>query len=168
MPTITIPVFAGEVPRSEPRALDIPQAREAVNCDLARGSLRPLRGPLRVATASSPGTIFKHDTDGWLMWANAVNVIKSAVIDVIGDTPLGHLLITGDRGYPTQRFTGGQTYRLGIPRPDTTPIIKVMVGAGIGPVTVFGFGAADGGDMPTKDTKDGLAPVVGQGIGVTP
>lgn len=167
MPTLLIPGFGGEVPRIEPRTLEAHQSARAVNCDLRRGSLRPLRGVRRVAEVSaSARTIFKHDIDGWLVWDKDVSVVKSAVIDVIGETPLGHLLITGDRDYPTQRFAGGETYRLGIPRPETAPTVTVKAGAGIGDVSVHGFIAGSGGDMPTKDSQ--LAPVEGQGVAVAP
>ena len=167
MPTLLIPGFGGEVPRIEPRTLEEHQSARAVNCDLRRGSLRPLRGVRRVAEVSaSARTIFKHDIDGWLAWDKDVSVVKSAVIDVIGETPLGHLLITGDRDYPTQRFAGGETYRLGIPRPETAPTVTVKAGAGIGDVSVHGFIAGSGGDMPTKDSQ--LAPVEGQGVAVAP
>ena len=167
MPTLLIPGFGGEVPRIEPRTLEAHQSARAVNCDLRRGSLRPLRGVRRVAEVSaSARTIFKHDIDGWLVWDKDVSVVKSAVIDVIGETPLGHLLITGDRDYPTQQFAGGETYRLGIPRPETAPTVTVTAGAGIGDVSVHGFSAGSGGDMPTKDSQ--LAPVEGQGVAVAP
>lgn len=167
MPTLLIPGFGGEVPRIEPRTLEAHQSARAVNCDLRRGSLRPLRGVRRVAEVSaSARTIFKHDIDGWLAWDKDVSVVKSAIIDVIGETPLGHLLITGDRDYPTQRFAGGETYRLGIPRPETAPTVTVKAGAGIGDVSVHGFIAGSGGDMPTKDSQ--LAPVEGQGVAVAP
>lgn len=167
MPTLLIPGFGGEVPRIEPRTLEAHQSARAVNCDLRRGSLRPLRGVRRVAEVSaSARTIFKHDIDGWLAWDKDVSVVKSAVIDVIGETPLGHLLITGDRDYPTQRFAGGETYRLGIPRPEAAPTVTVKAGAGIGDVSVHGFIAGSGGDMPTKDSQ--LAPVEGQGVAVAP
>ena len=167
MPTVLMPGFGGEVPHVEPRTLEAHQAAFALNCDLRRGSLRPLRGVRRVAEVSaSARTIFKHDIDGWLVWDKDVSVVKSAVIDVIGEAPLGHLLITGDREYPTQRFAGGETYRLGIPRPETAPTVTVKAGAGIGDVSVHGFIAGSGGDMPTKDSQ--LAPVEGQGVAVAP
>lgn len=167
MPTLLIPGFGGEVPRVEPRTLDAYQSVRAINCDLRRGSLRPLRGVRRVAgVTASARTIFKHDIDGWLAWDKDVSVAKSAVIDVIGETPLGHVLITGDRDYPTQRFAGGETYRLGIPRPETAPAVKVKAGAGIGDVSVHGFIAEAGSDMPTRDSE--LSPVEGQGVAVSP
>ncbi len=149
MPTILIPGFGGEVPRTEPRMLEAQRAIRALNCDLRRGSLRPLRGVRRVTGVSAAArTIFKHDVDGWLSWDRDVSVVKSAVIDVIGETPLGHVLITGDRDYPTQRFAGGATWRLGIPRPGDAPRVTVKSGAGIGAVSVHGFIAEGGHDNP--------------------
>uniref|UniRef100_UPI00280AB37B hypothetical protein n=1 Tax=uncultured Bilophila sp. TaxID=529385 RepID=UPI00280AB37B len=46
------------------------------------------------------------------------------------------------------------------------PPVTVKAGAGIGDVTVHGFIAEAGGDMPTKDSQ--LAPVEGQGVAVAP
>lgn len=169
MPTIVIPGFSGEVPRAEPRLLEAHQAARAVNGDLRRGSLRPLRGVRRVGGVSaSARTIFRHDADGWLAWDRDVSVVKSAVIDVIGERPLGHLLITGDRDYPTQRFAGGATYRLGIPRPGTAPAVSVKVGAGTGTVAVHGFAASGGGDMPSA-AGEGLSPLEAEsGLSLAP
>ncbi|MBO4300905.1 MAG: hypothetical protein J5861_04805, partial [Desulfovibrio sp.] len=100
MPTIIIPTFGGEVPRTTPRLLDQTQAQVAVNCDLQRGCIEPLKTTAKVASLSGVcRTIFKHDVDGWLSWSGRVNVVKSAVIDIDGEAPLGHLLMTGDRSY---------------------------------------------------------------------
>lgn len=161
MPTITIPLFAGETPRVEPRLLETQQASTAINCSLNRGSLRPLRGLKEVsALINGAKTLFKHDTDGWLSWTRDVNVVKSAVVDVIGETPLGHLYLTGDRAYPTQRLAGGETCRLGIPRPESAPTVTVDANAALsGALTVRGFGAATEAGVPMRYGNEGLAEV---------
>lgn len=131
MPTIIIPTFAGEVPRTTPRLLENTQAALAVNCDLRRGALEALKRPeKRHDLENTALTIFKHPQDGWLAWPNTVNVVKSAVIDVESDKPLGHLFLTGARAYPTQYLAGGEEYRLGIPRPGKAPDVTVNNPAG--------------------------------------
>ena len=163
MATIIIPTFGGEVPRTTPRLLEQTQAQAAVNCDLSRGALEPLRGPAKVADlAASARTIFKHDTDGWLSWPGVVNVVKSAVSDIAGDAPLGHLLISGDRPYPTQRLAGGSVYRLGLPRPTRAPRVRIGGEAVLKTVRVYGFGADDSSGLPPRyGHEDGLPPLEG-------
>lgn len=131
MPTIIIPTFGGEVPRTTPRLLETTQAALAVNCDLRRGALEALKRPEKRHDLESPAlTIFKHPQDGWLAWEKRLSIVKSAVIDVDGDKPLGHLFITGERSYPTQYLAGGEEYRLGIPRPEKAPAVTVDNPAG--------------------------------------
>lgn len=151
MPAIVIPTFGGEVPRTTPRLLENTQASRAVNCQLQRGALEAMRGPLKVHDLDKPaGTIFKHNVDGWLSWPGVVNVVKSAVVDVVGDAPLGHLFITGDRPYPTQYFAGGDVYRLGIPRPDTAPTVTIQKGAALRTVKAYAFGADSEAEIPPR------------------
>ena len=161
MATIVINTFGGEIPRTAPRLLETTQAQAAVNCDLSRGALEPLRGPAKVADlAASARTIFKHDVDGWLSWPGIVNVVKSAVLDIDGDAPLGHLFITGDREYPTQYLAGGSVYRLGIPRPTKAPLVHIGGEAAIKTVRVYGFGADDSSGLPPRyGYEDGLPPL---------
>lgn len=108
MPTITVAAFAGAIPRISSRLLESQNARDCVNCDLDSGALRALHGPEKVLALPDPaGTIFKHDTDGWLHWPGEVSVVKSAVLDTDGEKPLGQLLVTGDRAYPTMYLAEG-------------------------------------------------------------
>lgn len=118
MASITIPTFGGEVPRTMPRLLEITQASMAVNCQLQRGSLEPLAGPKKVADLErSSQTIFKHATDGWLSWPGTVDVVKSSVTDIAGETPLGHLFITGDRLTPRNIWPGAAFIAWACPDP---------------------------------------------------
>ena len=105
MGSIIIPTFGGEVPRTTARLLGDTQAAKAVNCQLQRGALEPLLGPLQIASLpSSASTIFKHPTDGWLSWSKSVDVVKSAVLDIAGETPLGapplRRILQADLGRP--------------------------------------------------------------------
>lgn len=130
MPTITVAAFAGAIPRISSRLLESQNARDCVNCDLDSGALRALAGPNKVLALPDPaGTIFKHDTDGWLHWPGEVSVVKSAVLDADGEKPLGQLLVTGDRAYPTMYLAGGDVYRLGIPRPAAALTLAAAAGA---------------------------------------
>lgn len=127
MATIVIQNFCGETPLVTPRLLESNQATLAVNCDLERGHLAALAGPAKVAELAGPArTIFRHKQDGWLAWDKAVNVVESAIPDAAGDPPLGQLFITGDRPYPTQYLAGGRVCRLGLPRPEKAPTVKVI------------------------------------------
>lgn len=130
MPTITVAAFAGAIPRISSQLLESQNARDCVNCDLDSGALRALHGPEKVLALPDPaGTIFKHDTDGWLHWPGEVSVVKSAVLDADGEKPLGQLLVTGDRAYPTMYLAGGDVYRLGIPRPAAALTLAAAAGA---------------------------------------
>lgn len=130
MPTITVAAFAGAIPRISSRLLESQNARDCVNCDLDSGALRALRGPAKVLALPDPaGTIFRHEVDGWLHWSGEVSVVKSAVLDAEGEKPLGQLLITGDRAYPTMFLAGGDVYRLGIPRPAAALTLEAAAGA---------------------------------------
>lgn len=169
MPTIIIPTFGGEVPRTAPRLLENTQASVAVNCQLQRGALEPLRGPASAQVLEAPArTVFKHDVDGWLAWDKEVSVVKSAVTDVQGDTPLGHLFITGDRDYPTQYLAGGQVYRLGIPRPSAAPVVTVDEAAALNTTEVFGWGGQNAADVPPRYGVDHLPEIQEDGIVLTP
>ena len=130
MPTITVSAFAGSIPRTSKRLVEIQNASDCVNCDLSSGSLRALKAPGKVKDLDKPAlTIFKHDIDGWLTWDKDVNVVKSAVIDAEGEKPLGQLLVTGDRPYPTMYLSGGEVYRLGIPRPENALTVTTKTDA---------------------------------------
>lgn len=168
MPTITIPTFGGEVPRTAPRLLETTQASVAVNCQLQRGSLEPLAGPKKVVNlAQASQTIFKHATDGWLSWPGAVDVVKSSVMDIEGETPLGHLFITGDRPYPTQYLAGGGIHRLGLPRPGAAPLAAVAKGAAAKTVACYAWGADTDAQIPPRyGYEDTLAAIQEDNVSV--
>lgn len=169
MPTIVIPTFGGEAPRTAPRLLENTQATEAVNCRLQRGALEALAGPDKAHALSSPArTVFRHDVDGWLAWNKEVSVVKSAVTDIQGETPLGHLLITGDRDYPTQYLAGGRVHRLGIPRPAAAPVVTVDKTAALNTTEVFGWGGEDASDVPPRYGVDHLPEIQEDGITLSP
>lgn len=144
MPVIVVPSFAGEIPKTSPRLLEANIATKAINCNLERGQLEPLKGPAFIERLYSPAcTIFKHEQDGWLSWSGNVNVVKSAVLDIDGEKPLGQLFITGDKAYPTQYLAGGATCRLGLPRPENAPEIKGAPAAVYGTVACYAWGTDD-------------------------
>ena len=169
MSTLGVSVFAGEMPRVEKRLLDTQNAALAVNCRLERGSLRAMRGPVRVKElGEAPGTIFKHDADGWLTWPGGVNVVKSAVLDADGEKPLGQLLMTGEREYPTMYLAGGEVYRLGIPRPASAPALNVSSTAALDVVSVEGWAASDAGGVPGRYGFEGVEIEPLEGVTVEP
>ncbi|MFI3270819.1 MAG: hypothetical protein R3Y11_01775 [Pseudomonadota bacterium] len=126
MPSLVVSQFAGCVPIVGPRLLESYQASYAENCNIERGTLQAMRKPLLVESLDNKAlAIFKHDSDGWLSFGTNVNVVKSAVIDIDGTQPLGQLIITGG-DYPVQYLAGGDTYRLGIPRPTSAPMLAIV------------------------------------------
>lgn len=138
-----------------------------VNCCLDRGSLRPLRGAAFMEPLDAPAVaIFKHDIDGWFAWEGEVSAVKSAVADVDGEKPLGHVLVTGERGYPTQRLSGGEIHRLGIPRPSVAPVANVAKEAALA-TSVFGFCARTHAELPLRYGSEG-ALVEERNVEVTP
>lgn len=169
MSAIVVSVFAGEKPRIADRLLDTQNAVMAVNCTLERGSLQAMRGPVKAQNLDTvPGTIFKHDADGWLFWPDKVEVVKSAVLDVDGEKPLGQLLMTGEREYPTMYLTGGEVYRLGIPRPSSAPALNVSSTAALDEVTVEGWAAFDASGVPGRYGSDGVEIEPMEGVTVEP
>ena len=167
MPTLAVTSFLGEMPRMEPRMLESGYAVADVNCCLDRGSLRPLRGAAFMEPLDAPAVaIFKHDIDGWFAWEGEVSAVKSAVADVDGEKPLGHVLVTGERGYPTQRLSGGEIHRLGIPRPSVAPVANVAKEAALA-TSVFGFCARTHAELPLRYGSEG-ALVEERNVEVTP
>lgn len=165
MTCFTVGVFAGELPITDSRLLDSRQATEAVNCELVSGALRAMRGPGLVKnTASAARTLFKHDVDDWLTWDRCVSVVKSAVVDADGEKPLGQLLITGDREYPTMYLAGGEVYRLGIPRPAARPEVRVMSEAALGDVEAMAFAVGSLDSAPARYGYEGASIQTAEGI----
>lgn len=168
MPTVTVAAFAGAIPRTAPRLLENQNASDCVNCSMESGALRALRGPEKVHDLPrSAATIFKHDTDGWLHWAGNANVVKSAVLDAGEEKPLGQLLVTGDREYPTMRLAGGAIYRLGIPRPEVAPHVKVKAEAALEDVDAWAFAVSGIEDAPARYGHEGTAIRAAEGTRLT-
>lgn len=162
MPTLAVTVFAGEVPRIAPRLLESQQAAQAVNCDVTQGLLRPLRSPGMVQALPAPAqTIFKHAVDGWLSWPDRVDVVKSAIFDADGERPLGQLLMTGARDYPTMYLAGGEVFRLGIPRPDAVLAATTATGAALRNVEAVAFASDDLESAPGRENFAG-AEILGE------
>lgn len=181
MPTLAVSVFAGEIPRIAPRLLETQQATLAVNCDLARGLLQPLRAPGAIQSLSSPAkTIFRHTVDGWLSWSQKVDVVKSAIFDADGERPLGQLLMTGARDYPIMYLAGGAVYRLGIPRPAAAPTAATASGAALRNVEAVAFAANSVESAPGRAEFEGspiltendvtmtISAVLVAGVGIAP
>ncbi|MCD7985086.1 MAG: hypothetical protein LUG19_12680 [Desulfovibrio sp.] len=157
MVTITIPAFAGAMPKVSPRLLETQNAKECVNCDLGSGALRSLRAPAHEqALKFTAATLFRHDADGWMAWEKAVNVVKSAVLDADGEKPLGQLLITGDREYPTMYLAGGEVYRLGIPRPAEALKVNAVADAMLLATEGRAWSATDVSAAPVRYGQEGL------------
>lgn len=130
-------LFRGEIPSAAPELLPPEHAALAQNCDLARGTLAPLAG-LGAATplphAGDVRRIFLLEGD-WLAWTAPVSVVRAFAEDsagrifIFGDGPAqltDHALATTGAGaaYPNG------TLRLGIPAPQTAPVLELEGEAG--------------------------------------
>lgn len=166
MASIVLPTFAGEIPRTTPRLLEQTQAAIAVNCDLSRGALEPLRGPALEQPLNQPAqAIFKHDVDGWLTWDTDVTVLKSAVLDAHDEQRLGHAFLCSALARPSQYLAGGGTYPLGIPRPGTAPTVSVETQtAAKGAIRVYGLGGIEGSEVLARYGVTHVPNVHGDGI----
>ena len=127
MPVISVKAFNGVSPKTPPRQLQDTQAEVAKNCDVFRGTLRPMKGlGDSVTTVSgSSQTIYKFGQDstdesaGWLYWANDVDVARG---QIAGDTE-EWTYYTGD-GAPKAIRAGstGSPIPMGMPAPSTALI----------------------------------------------
>lgn len=91
MAVISVKAFNGISPKTPARQLQETQAQVASNCDVFRGTLRPMKD-LGSSVATIPGgsqTIYKFGQDstdesaGWLYWSSDVDVARG---QIAGDT----------------------------------------------------------------------------------
>ena len=95
MSPITISTFSGEVPKVSPRLLGETNASVAINCDIERGMIEPMKGPLlvqelglRALTFVKSSLIYNtetHEYDDWVTWKEDVSVCRSAIVDVVAN-----------------------------------------------------------------------------------
>lgn len=132
MTAISTRAFNGISPKTPPRYLADQQAQIADNCDVFRGSLRPMKGlGDTVATVvGSAQTIYKFGQDndnpaaGWLSWGSDVDVCRS---QIAGDSE-EWTFYTGD-GYPKAIRAGytNSPIPLGLPAPSAN--LSLALGA---------------------------------------
>lgn len=164
-------LFRGLVPRLNPRLLDHHQAQVASNLRLSRGSFRPWRSPLLVATLERDGplkTLYRFE-DEWLAWRDVVHVARGPV----DNTERKYLYWTGDtmqdqagRGADSLKpqitddtIALGEadvlpiaSYNLGVPRPSTAVTVAEIADTVSG--TVTDAGGEDNGLGPFSDVTD--------------
>lgn len=124
MANISVKGFNGVSPKTPPRQLQETQAQVSENCDVFRGTLRPMKGlGTSVATVSGAyQTIYKFGQDsinesaGWLGWAGDVDVARG---QIAGDTE-EWTYYTGD-GAPKAIRAGftNSPIPMGMPGPST-------------------------------------------------
>lgn len=125
MPVISVQAFNGISPKTPTRQLQDTQAQVAKNCDVFRGTLRPMKG-LGDSVATVPGgsqTIYKFGQDstnesaGWLYWSSDVDVARG---QIAGDTE-EWTYYTGD-GAPKAIRAGATSspIPMGMPGPATS------------------------------------------------
>lgn len=133
--------FLGMKPRMSTKLLAPNQAQLAVNTDIRSGELRPLKANSSVAATFVVGTkqtIHLFANQYWFGWTDIVKVARGPVA---GDT-YERTYWTGDSadggkpkmGYSTYSVTGAPYptayYRLGIPRPSSSPSLALGSGGG--------------------------------------
>lgn len=137
MTILYVPVFHGIAPRLAPRKLSTAQSQIARDCDLFSEELRPLRDSIEVNTPTKVGTKNSIYLLGslWLHWLTDVDVARSPLfiendlrVHYTGDmnpkSTDDTLAAASGTDYPTD------SYRLGIPRPDTAPTVSHTGGTG--------------------------------------
>lgn len=151
MTSIAITSFKGELPALTPRLLQPTNAQVARNVNLRKGSLRAESAPLPVTGITgviNPSSIYRYPFGNngagfWFAWGNGlqVNVAKSPLakdswsrVYWTGDSfpkmaPIG-VATQGDGPYPSG------FYRLGIPAPESAPIVAEDNGSTEAPMTL--------------------------------
>ena len=109
--------FGGVAPRVDERKLAPNLAQVADSCLFERSNLRPLRTPADIGVVLTSGveTVFPYN-GAWLQYTNHSYIARSPIANDVQD----RLYITGAVAYPQVR-SGGATWRLGVPRPDSFP-----------------------------------------------
>lgn len=139
MAALQIKSFGGISPKVPPRYLQDSQAQTALNTDVFRGSLSPLRAlGSTVATltkAGTPLTIYRYgqdiisDTEFWFHWTTDVDVCRSQIAGDVSEWTF----FTGD-GIPKATYNtialSGSNYPtvsrpLGVPAPITASTVSV-------------------------------------------
>ncbi|HFD88258.1 MAG TPA: hypothetical protein ENJ35_11365 [Gammaproteobacteria bacterium] len=138
MSTLRIPIFHGIAPRKAARKLAQSQSQVANNCELFSEELRPIKNVIEINSPAKAGIkkgIYLLGST-WLHWLTDVDVARSPLylenelrIHYTGDynpKSTDNTLATASPGaeYPTD------FYRLGLPRPDTAPVVTHTGGTG--------------------------------------
>ncbi|WP_022667917.1 hypothetical protein [Desulfospira joergensenii] len=142
MALIDISIFKGEIPRVSEKLLPNENAARAINCDLASGALKPIKGLVSKETLQVGAETVYRLGDRWLQWRNKVDIIESLVYN-----SGGRIIFTGDH-YPKETNSvlalGGTTpypsatRRLGISAPTSAPSHAIS-SAGSGTVIEVSF-----------------------------
>lgn len=130
MAAIKLFTFKGEVPAYAPHLLPNEAATIAKDCHFDGGKLFPIKESLDTGDAvpADTKTLFRYEDQYWFSWSTSVDAIKSP----IARDPWRRVYWT-DGVYPKVTyntiFNGGAqlptaSYRLGIPAPTTSPVIK--------------------------------------------
>ena len=132
MTMISVKVFGGIKPISNPRLLGNNEAQTAKNVWLVSGALSPLRGltTLKATALTVPATIYRYgdsptETEHWLEFNDDTDVMRSPVANDDYDR-LYWTSATKPRYAPNSMILGpglmpAASYELGIPKP-TVPV----------------------------------------------
>lgn len=132
MARIRIEKFAGQRPRSSSRLLAHEQAREAVNCKLWSGELRPFGGMsmVRELTGDAPLSIHRLGGRFWLDFDKDVDAVRGPIAGDIHErtyfTGLGAPMVTDTSLTAAARLDGRMigARLMGVPAPNTPPMVR--------------------------------------------
>ncbi|USH03724.1 hypothetical protein K6Q96_06945 [Grimontia kaedaensis] len=132
---IDITMMRGEIPRLKDHLLPNEAASFATDTHFENGVLAPLAASQSLATLPMSAGSFHRYSDGWLAWdSRAISVIESPV----AQDPFQRVYYTGD-GSPKvtaqdialngEGVGPSASYELGVPRPDSPPVVTSVDGS---------------------------------------
>jgi hypothetical protein len=117
---IALEIFAGEIPKVEPRLLPPNNAAASASVRYDRGNLEPLREATFVVAVAAGSRSFFKDGASWLVWPHSANAVRGA-------TDLDRLYVTEAVTGPTLIYDG-VSYPLAVPTPTTAPVLSLASG----------------------------------------
>ena len=120
--------FLGLLPRIPASLLQPENSTQAHNCDFAYGELRNIRNDLFIKPLANPAhSIYTDNGLTFYSWSTDVNAVRSP----LANDPFNRLYYTTQNDFPVttrngMRANGGEpgaSYRVGVPRPSTAPVL---------------------------------------------
>ncbi|GLQ72915.1 hypothetical protein EKN09_17735 [Vibrio penaeicida] len=129
---IDVPMMRGEIPRLAPHLLPNEAATHALDCQFGSGVVEPVRqDALALTLPIAASTFVQYQDSGWLAWATRVHAIPSPIAQDphqrIYWTGQGKPKVTSQERALNAQGVGPQAwYDLGVPAPETAPVITAV------------------------------------------